>query len=214
MSTILIVANETLGGCQPARGRAGEVPAPRTKKAWSCASRATGRAEGFVIYDDAVYDAAQVRIDLARQFLRERWRHRGRRRGQPRPVHRHDGRGGGVCARTRSSSRRSRPRRRGGCAATSSSAIAGGDGPARHARRHRPRRRGPPFDVTLVVANRTRRAAADRAPPGQKGAGDRSACSSSSCPRRAAAASGTRPRAGASARCSTACAPRACSARA
>jgi len=69
MSTILVVANETLGGAkllETIQQKAGPddhivVCVPRNRP-----------REGLVIYDDAVYDAAQVRIDLARQFLRER----------------------------------------------------------------------------------------------------------------------------------------------
>jgi hypothetical protein len=69
MSTILVVANETLGGAsliEAIRAKAG--PEDRVV---ICVPRNRPR-EGFVIYDDAVYDAAQVRIDLARQFLRDR----------------------------------------------------------------------------------------------------------------------------------------------
>jgi hypothetical protein len=69
MSTILVVANETLGGAsllQAVSDKAG--PDDRVVV---CVPRNRPR-EGYVIYDDAVYDAAQVRIDLARQFLRER----------------------------------------------------------------------------------------------------------------------------------------------
>ena len=69
MSTILVVANETLGGAkllETIQQKAG--PDDRVVV---CVPRNRPR-EGFVIYDDAVYDAAQVRIDLARQFLRER----------------------------------------------------------------------------------------------------------------------------------------------
>jgi hypothetical protein len=69
MSTILVVANETLGGASlidAIRAKAG--PEDRVV---ICVPRNRPR-EGFVIYDDAVYDAAQVRIDLARQFLRDR----------------------------------------------------------------------------------------------------------------------------------------------
>jgi len=69
MSTILVVANETLGGAsllEKIQEKAG--PDDRVVV---CVPRNRPR-EGLVIYDDAVYDAAQVRIDLARQFLRER----------------------------------------------------------------------------------------------------------------------------------------------
>jgi hypothetical protein len=67
--TILVVANETLGGrklLDKVRERAGGgdarvvVVVPRTNP-----------RHGNVIYDESVFDAAQVRIDLARQVLRD-----------------------------------------------------------------------------------------------------------------------------------------------
>jgi hypothetical protein len=71
MSTILVVANETLAGAQlletvKARASAGGegtrviVCVPRNKP-----------KHGNIIYDDFVFDAAKVRIDLARRFLRD-----------------------------------------------------------------------------------------------------------------------------------------------
>jgi nucleotide-binding universal stress UspA family protein len=69
VKTILVVANETLGGAkllEKMRERAGGgdarvvVYVPRTNP-----------RHGNVIYDESVFDAAQVRIDLARQVLRE-----------------------------------------------------------------------------------------------------------------------------------------------
>ena len=70
MKTILVVANETLGGAallerirDHAKAEGGDVQVvicvPRTKP-----------RHGNIIYDEAVYDAAQVRIDLARSVLR------------------------------------------------------------------------------------------------------------------------------------------------
>jgi hypothetical protein len=66
--TILVVANETLGGrslLDAVRERAGEdvrfvlcVPQNRPKA-------------GLVIYDDAVFDAAQARVDLALEVIRD-----------------------------------------------------------------------------------------------------------------------------------------------
>ena len=67
MRTVLVVANETLGGrplLEAVRARASEgdtrfvlvVPQGRPRR-------------GGIIYDDAVRDAAQVRVDLARQFM-------------------------------------------------------------------------------------------------------------------------------------------------
>jgi len=68
MKTILVVANETLAG-QPlidaVLAKAGDDQA----RVVICVPR-TRPKHGNIIYDDAVYDAAQVRIDLARGFLR------------------------------------------------------------------------------------------------------------------------------------------------
>jgi hypothetical protein len=70
MRTILAVANETIGGqslidavLEKTRGGDARVVlcVPRTKP-----------RHGNIIYDEAVYDAAQTRIDLARGFLRQR----------------------------------------------------------------------------------------------------------------------------------------------
>src|ERR1044072_183926 len=71
MSTILVVANETLAGAKlldvvkerAAAGGEGTrviVCVPRTKP-----------KHGNIIYDDFVFDAAKVRIDLARRVLRD-----------------------------------------------------------------------------------------------------------------------------------------------
>src|SRR3954451_14102810 len=70
MRRILIVANETIGGqalIDKVLERAGDADA----EIIICVPRTQPR-HGNVIYDDAVYDAAQIRIDLARGFLRER----------------------------------------------------------------------------------------------------------------------------------------------
>jgi hypothetical protein len=69
MSTILVVANETLGG--GALLEAITAKGGPDDRVVVCVPRNRPK-EGYVIYDDAVFDAAQVRIDLARQFLRER----------------------------------------------------------------------------------------------------------------------------------------------
>src|SRR3954453_12448910 len=69
MRRILIVANETIGGqalIDKGVERAGDADA----EIIICVPRAVPR-HGNVIYDDAVYDAAQIRIDLARGFLRQ-----------------------------------------------------------------------------------------------------------------------------------------------
>jgi hypothetical protein len=69
MKTILVVANETLGGAtllQTIKEHAAEddirvaICVPRTRP-----------RHGNIIYDEAVYDAAQVRIELARSVLRQ-----------------------------------------------------------------------------------------------------------------------------------------------
>lgn len=66
--TVLVVANETLGGSElldAVRERAGDevrfvlcVPQNRPRS-------------GLVVYDDAVFDAAQVRLDLALEVIRD-----------------------------------------------------------------------------------------------------------------------------------------------
>ncbi|MEN3279723.1 MAG: hypothetical protein V7607_863 [Solirubrobacteraceae bacterium] len=71
MRTVLVVANETLGG-------AGLLAKIKEKAAATedglrvvvCVPRTNPR-QGNIIYDEAVFDAAQVRIDLARKILRE-----------------------------------------------------------------------------------------------------------------------------------------------
>ena len=70
MRRILVVANETIGGqalIDKVLERAGDGDA----EIIICVPRTQPR-HGNIIYDDAVYDAAQIRIDLARGFLRER----------------------------------------------------------------------------------------------------------------------------------------------
>ena len=65
--TILVVANETLGGRElldAVRERAGE-----DVRFVLCVPRSRPRA-GLVVYDDAVFDAAQVRVDLALEVIR------------------------------------------------------------------------------------------------------------------------------------------------
>ncbi|HEY6399741.1 MAG TPA: hypothetical protein VIX82_20025 [Solirubrobacteraceae bacterium] len=68
MRTVLVVANETLGGralVDAVRNRAAEGDV----RFVLCVPQTRPRA-GLVIYADSVYDAAQARIDLAVQFLR------------------------------------------------------------------------------------------------------------------------------------------------
>jgi hypothetical protein len=67
MKTILVVANETLGGralIDEVRARVAEGDA----RFVLCVPQNRPRA-GLVIYDDAVHDAAQARVDLALEFV-------------------------------------------------------------------------------------------------------------------------------------------------
>jgi hypothetical protein len=67
MKTILVVANETLGGRQlidAVRKRVSEGDS----RFVLCVPQTRPKA-GLVIYDDAVFDAAQARVDLALEFV-------------------------------------------------------------------------------------------------------------------------------------------------
>jgi hypothetical protein len=69
--TILVVANETLGGRSLLeRIKDKQTEAGEDLRVIVCVPRTNPR-HGNVIFDDAVFDAAQVRIDLARKVLRE-----------------------------------------------------------------------------------------------------------------------------------------------
>jgi hypothetical protein len=68
VKTILVVANETLGGkalldAVQSRAAEGDV------RFVICVPQNRPRS-GLVVYDDAVFDAAQVRVDLALEFIR------------------------------------------------------------------------------------------------------------------------------------------------
>jgi hypothetical protein len=68
VKTILVVANETLGGrslLDAVRARAAEGDV----RFVICVPQNRPRS-GLVVYDDAVFDAAQVRVDLALEFIR------------------------------------------------------------------------------------------------------------------------------------------------
>jgi hypothetical protein len=69
MKTVLVVANETLGG-RPLLAKIKEKAAQQEIRLVVCVPRTNPR-QGNIIYDEAVFDAAQVRIDLARKILRE-----------------------------------------------------------------------------------------------------------------------------------------------
>lgn len=71
MHQILVIANETLGGAKLLEVVAGKVAEHGgDARVIVCVPR-TRPKHGNVIYDDFVYDAAKVRIDLARRFLRD-----------------------------------------------------------------------------------------------------------------------------------------------
>lgn len=69
MRTILAVANETLAGPKLV-ARAREEAAKGDVRVVVCVPRKSP-THGNFIYEDAVYEAAQVRVDLARSVLRE-----------------------------------------------------------------------------------------------------------------------------------------------
>ena len=70
MKTILVVANQTIGGARLLETMKGRVEdAGGDARVVLCVPR-TNPMHGNVIYDEAVIEAAQVRVDLARTFLR------------------------------------------------------------------------------------------------------------------------------------------------
>jgi GNAT superfamily N-acetyltransferase len=70
VKTVLVVANETLGGA-PVLARIKEKAAEEGSiRLVVCVPRTNPR-QGNIIYDEAVFDAAQIRIDLARKIFRE-----------------------------------------------------------------------------------------------------------------------------------------------
>jgi GNAT superfamily N-acetyltransferase len=70
VKTVLVVANETLGGA-PLLARIKEKAAEEDGiRLVVCVPRTNPR-QGNIIYDEAVFDAAQIRIDLARKIFRE-----------------------------------------------------------------------------------------------------------------------------------------------
>ena len=69
MRTILVIANETLGG-RPLLEAVQQSAAEAQTRFVVCVPRTRPR-HGNIIYDDAVFQTAQVRIDLARAVMRE-----------------------------------------------------------------------------------------------------------------------------------------------
>jgi hypothetical protein len=70
MKTILVVANETLGGGKLLDAVKDAAEDHEDARVVVCVPRNRPK-HGNIIYDDAVFDAAKVRIDLARRFLRD-----------------------------------------------------------------------------------------------------------------------------------------------
>jgi len=68
MKTVLVVANETLGGRGLIEAVQRRVAEDEDLRFVLCVPQNRPRA-GLVIYDDAVFDAAQVRVDLALDFV-------------------------------------------------------------------------------------------------------------------------------------------------
>ncbi len=103
MTEILVVANRTLGGeklLDLARSRAQSVQdvsfrlvVPQIKP-----------TAGLVIYDEAVRESAQIRVDLALTRAAQEGMRGQRRNRRPRPVPGDDGRDRRCVAPTRSSS--------------------------------------------------------------------------------------------------------------
>jgi hypothetical protein len=70
MSRALLVANETIGG-RPLIEKAKQLHAEDPDLSIVICVPRTNPRHGNIIYDEAVFQAAQVRVDLARGFLRE-----------------------------------------------------------------------------------------------------------------------------------------------
>jgi hypothetical protein len=68
MKTVLVVANETIGG-RPLIDAIRAHAAQAETRFVLCVPQTRPRA-GYVVYDDAVFDATQVRVDLAVGFVR------------------------------------------------------------------------------------------------------------------------------------------------
>jgi GNAT superfamily N-acetyltransferase len=68
--TVLVVANETLGGAPLLAKIKEKAAGQEDTRIVVCVPRTNPR-QGNIIYDESVFDAAQVRIDLARKIFRE-----------------------------------------------------------------------------------------------------------------------------------------------
>ena len=70
MANVLVLANETIGGAGAAR-RDPRAPRRRATRSFFLVVPQTKPKYGNVIYDEAVRDFAQVRVDLALAFMRQ-----------------------------------------------------------------------------------------------------------------------------------------------
>ncbi len=70
MRTILVIANQTIGGAKLLETVKAKVDAAGGDARVVLAVPQTAPRHGNIIYSDAVFEAAQVRVDLARRFLR------------------------------------------------------------------------------------------------------------------------------------------------
>jgi hypothetical protein len=84
MRTVLVVANETIGG-KPLIDAVRKHAAEEETRFVLCVPQTRPRA-GYVIYDDAVFDAAQIRVDLAVGFVRSEGMHAVGEVGDPDPY--------------------------------------------------------------------------------------------------------------------------------
>ncbi len=71
MRTILVIANQTIGGAKLLEAIKAKVDAAGGDARVVIAVPRVPPAHGNIIYEDAIFEAAQVRVDLARRFLRE-----------------------------------------------------------------------------------------------------------------------------------------------
>lgn len=71
MRTILVIANQTIGGAKLLESIKAKVEAAGGDARVVLAVPRVAPRHGNIIYEDAIFEAAQVRIDLARGFLRE-----------------------------------------------------------------------------------------------------------------------------------------------
>lgn len=71
MRTILVIANQTIGGAKLLETIKAKVDGAGGDARVVLAVPRVAPRHGNIIYEDAIFEAAQVRIDLARGFLRE-----------------------------------------------------------------------------------------------------------------------------------------------